>query len=258
MWQLNKNFLKPIIVCLTICLLILPFSTSLKASIIPAHASVSSNPTIQSDNFLTYNSLNNNNYVYVKDSNSIFGFNLTVLPTLILSPSVGPIRTAVEENAYGFPANIDVYLYWYQYTYGDSTYYWTNNATTGSNGQFNVTVKFTVPHTYGGGHLVTAFNTYLGTSWLVNSSLPTYVITNATFTPDPTIQAAPYKIATTTTSFSASLMSSSAFFFAVFIFSLCSVYYFRSSWRNLIFGNPGKRQSQQSERSKILRVDIYR
>jgi len=108
-----------------------------------------------------------------------------VIPTLIMTPSEGPIFTSVSVAAYGFTTNIGVYLYWYQETYGDLTYYWTNNATTGSNGQFNVTVKFTVPHTYGGVHPVEALTTFLGNS---TTSVPTSdIITTAYFTVTPQI-----------------------------------------------------------------------
>jgi len=164
------------IVFLTICLLFLPFSTSLTASMIPAHASVSSDPTILSYNLLTDTSLNTNNYVNV---DTLFNFTLTVLPTMILTPSNGPIFTSVSVQAYGFPSNIDVYLYWYQDTYGDLTYYLTNNATTGSNGEFNTSVVFTVPHTYGGVHPVEALSKFLGKT---TTSVSDYEIWGATFT----------------------------------------------------------------------------
>jgi hypothetical protein len=121
-----------------------------------------------------------NHYVYIKDKNTIFGFNVTVKPALILTPSKGPIFTIVSAQAYGFTTNIDVYLYWYQETYKDVTYYWTNNATVGSNGEFNVTVKFTVPHTFGGVHPVVALTTFLGNT---TTSVPgSDVITSANFT----------------------------------------------------------------------------
>ncbi len=133
-----------------------------------------------------------NHYVIIKDKNVNLQFNITVLPTLVLTPSSGPIGTQVSAQAYGFPTKIHVYLYWFEKTYGDDTYYWTNNATTGSDGQFNVSVKFTVPHTYGGGHAVEALTNYLGTT---NSSVNGYNITNAVFTVTP-------KIAISSSSFS--------------------------------------------------------
>jgi hypothetical protein len=102
-------------------------------------------------------------YILLKDANSFrFVFYIEVVPTLVLEPSEGPVGTVVTAKAYGFPAKIAVYLYWYEIELGDGTYYWLANATTGADGQFNVTVKFTVPHTYGGAHEVWATEDYLG------------------------------------------------------------------------------------------------
>ncbi|MEM3871546.1 MAG: hypothetical protein QXE05_03225, partial [Nitrososphaeria archaeon] len=89
-------------------------------------------------------------------------FYLNILPTLVLKPKQGPVGTIVNAEAYGFPEKIAVYIYWFEIEYGDGTYYWMTNATTGANGQFNVTVTFTVPHTYGGVHKVWAVDEYLG------------------------------------------------------------------------------------------------
>ncbi|MEM0385048.1 MAG: hypothetical protein QXH64_01165, partial [Nitrososphaeria archaeon] len=102
-------------------------------------------------------------YILLKDANNYrFVFYINVVPTLVLDPKEGPVGTVVTAKAYGFPAKIAVFIYWFEIELGDGTYYWMANATTGADGQFNVTVKFTVPHTYGGVHEVWAVDTYLG------------------------------------------------------------------------------------------------
>ncbi|MEM3385292.1 MAG: hypothetical protein QXE78_07175 [Nitrososphaeria archaeon] len=102
-------------------------------------------------------------YILLKDANNYrFVFYIYVVPTLVLDPKEGPVGTVVTAKAYGFPEKIAVFIYWFEIELGDGTYYWMANATTGADGQFNVTVKFTVPHTYGGVHEVWAVDTYLG------------------------------------------------------------------------------------------------
>ncbi|MEM2104662.1 MAG: methyl-accepting chemotaxis protein [Candidatus Bathyarchaeia archaeon] len=89
--------------------------------------------------------------VKVSNAGVLYVFTIVVYPTLILEPEKGPIGTVVSCFAYGFPANQKIYIWWYDYE-------WSNivNGTTGSNGKFNVTVQFTVHHTYGGIHHVAA------------------------------------------------------------------------------------------------------
>ncbi|MBC7090796.1 MAG: apolipoprotein A1/A4/E family protein [Nitrososphaeria archaeon] len=102
-------------------------------------------------------------YILLKDANNFrFVFYIYVVPTLVLEPKEGPVGTVVTAKAYGFPEKIAVFIYWLEIELGDGTYYWMANATTGADGQFNVTVKFTVPHTYGGAHEVWAIDEYLG------------------------------------------------------------------------------------------------
>jgi hypothetical protein len=110
-----------------------------------------------------------------------------------LEPEEGPVGTVVTAKAYGFPENEAIFIYWYEIKLGDGTYFWMANATTGSDGQFNVTVKFTVPHTYGGVHYVYADERYYGEetsslSAIVDDAgfnvLPTLTITPSTFTND--------------------------------------------------------------------------
>ena len=96
---------------------------------------------------------------------------VTVVPTLILTPSSGPIGTSVSATGYGFPyANANnVTIQW------DFTDYNAKQVVnlvykvyTGSNGQF--ATSFIVPTTVGGDHNVGAFS---------NETVPT--IANATF-----------------------------------------------------------------------------
>jgi len=131
------------------------------------------------------------NPIKVLDGNNVpYYFTLNVQPTLILSPYEGPVGTLATATAYGFPANTAVYLYWKNIVYGTTGYKWLFNATTGADGTFNVTVTFTVPHTYGGAHGVNVTSTYQG---LAPSSL-SGVFANAIFivTPQLSIMSEPF------------------------------------------------------------------
>jgi hypothetical protein len=89
-------------------------------------------------------------------------FKVNVLPTLVVTPKSGPIGTVVTFSAYGFDANTMYYLYWQGLTCGETRWYNIMNATTGSDGQFNVTTTYTVPEQVGGSHSVAAVATFLG------------------------------------------------------------------------------------------------
>ncbi|HTY74869.1 MAG TPA: hypothetical protein VMD05_04805 [Candidatus Nanoarchaeia archaeon] len=119
------------------------------------------------------------------DANMIVFIN--VLPTLILTPKTGVVGTTVAVTGFGLPANSALYIYWHETSLGDGTWYWTNNATTGANGQFNVTLSFNVPHAYGGIHAVTAYTTYTG----LTSATPTAVSASANFNVTPTLVLTP-------------------------------------------------------------------
>jgi uncharacterized protein YoxC len=127
-------------------------------------------------------------YIAVKDKGVKFVFYFDVIPTLILVPDNGPVGTKVKALAYGFPEKIAVYLYWFEKSYDEDTWYWLFNATTGANGQFNVTVTFTVPHTYGGDHDVVALESYEGSSW---ENTEFSYIAYAEFTVTPTLKVVP-------------------------------------------------------------------
>ena len=99
--------------------------------------------------------------VKVMSGGVYYTFQIYMNPTLVLTPYQGTCSnpsTTVRVTAYGFPAKIAVFIYWYEISYGDETYYNLVNSTTGKNGQLNVSTTFVVPETYGGDHLVSAFN----------------------------------------------------------------------------------------------------
>jgi hypothetical protein len=78
-----------------------------------------------------------------------YTFNIFILPTLILSPTTGPVGTTVTLSVYGFPANNQVWVFWEEYSWADGNAYNLVNGTTGANGAFTGTVSFTVPEAYG-------------------------------------------------------------------------------------------------------------
>jgi len=123
--------------------------------------------------------------VWNKDTYLVLYIN--VFPTLELIPSEGVVGTTVTANAYGFPPNENIYIYWFELSYGDATYYNIVNGTTGPNGEFNVSVVFTAPHTYGGNHLVAAEDHWDGES----TSSITSLIASVNFTVLPNIEVSP-------------------------------------------------------------------
>ena len=94
--------------------------------------------------------------VFVKSNGVSYRFTITVQPTLVLTPNNGPVGTTVTATAYGFTPNKYVSLWWNEHTLGDGNDYYLGNFTVNTAGSFNVTVTFTVPHTYGGSHPVDA------------------------------------------------------------------------------------------------------
>ncbi len=103
-------------------------------------------------------------HVYVIDNGVPYEFDINVLPTVILTPHSGPAGTTVAVTLYGFPANRWVNIYWNQVDSSIAKAYFEANGTVGADGSYNVTVTFTVPHSYGGGHLVYATNNWYGMS----------------------------------------------------------------------------------------------
>ncbi|HZW85767.1 MAG TPA: hypothetical protein VFE91_07705 [Nitrososphaerales archaeon] len=125
-------------------------------------------------------------------SNSVtYTFQINVLPTLILTPSSGPIGTTVTATAYGFPSNHWVSLWWNEHSLGDGNDYYLINGTVGSNGQFNVTMTFVVPHSYGGAHSIDATYTVIhtATGYVPQDTITLSggFVTSGTFTVTPTL-----------------------------------------------------------------------
>jgi archaellum component FlaC len=85
-------------------------------------------------------------------------FYINVLPTLVLIPERGFIGDIVEVRGFGLPANRLVRIIWDVLCVDTTLRYNVNivNGTTGPDGRFNVTVRFTVPRAPGGRHVVSA------------------------------------------------------------------------------------------------------
>ncbi|MGD1055178.1 MAG: hypothetical protein ABR867_03745 [Nitrososphaerales archaeon] len=109
-----------------------------------------------------------------------------ILPTLVLTPSSGPVGTHVTVVAYGFPANTKWFLYWHEYSLGDATWYQIAHGTINASGTFNMTVAFVVPHSYGGSHLISASSANVSTSSpnspVTTEAYVTSIVTTSTVT----------------------------------------------------------------------------
>ena len=112
-------------------------------------------------------------FVFVSIGGVVMWFQIYVEPSLILTPSEGPVGETILVTALGFPttclqpgvvSGCKISLYWGSYTTEDDTDYFLGNVTVGANGQFNQTFTFTVPHSYGGYHDVEALPMYCGPS----------------------------------------------------------------------------------------------
>lgn len=132
-------------------------------------------PTLNSDGNFTADFTvpvlsNGNHVVQVTDCDKTMTFNITVLPTLIATPDHGPAGTNVTFTAYGFPANSPVYLYWEDDSLCVSTVEEFNiaNATTGADGQFNVTVTYVVVVQTGGYHDIDAQSVFYNSTQILN------------------------------------------------------------------------------------------
>jgi hypothetical protein len=123
----------------------------------------------------------------VSQGNFFYQYCLNINPTLLVIPASGPCGTLMEFEAYGFPEG-NVYLYWYGICYDEPVLVWFSNATVGSDGQFNVSVTYEVPATYGGVHTIYAYDSYYGTSMGSDSLEP---ISTADFTVTPSLWVLP-------------------------------------------------------------------
>ena len=139
--------------------------------------------------------------VCVENNGVRMTFCMCVYPTLIVVPEEGPCNSQVEFKVYGFPANEDVYIYWYELSLYDFTWYNVVNGTTGDDGKFVAPVTMVVPPQYGGPHPITAGvygydgSTYLGPSY------PSYSFANTSFTVTPSFWLDTTEICNTCTPF---------------------------------------------------------
>jgi hypothetical protein len=96
--------------------------------------------------------------VTIDDGKCIFVVFVNVIPTLILNPTSGPVGTLVTATGYGFPASdgtkYNVTLSWDYVDACSPASVVLGYILTNTHGQFTTT--FTVPHTVGGAHTVTA------------------------------------------------------------------------------------------------------
>jgi hypothetical protein len=124
-------------------------------------------------------------------------FDAYVEPTLIVTPNTGPIGTNVTFTAYGFKADIPVYLYWFSLNLCNFSegYNWFANATIGGNGQFNVTVSWTIPQYVGGDMYIVASNTYFGNFSEYSPDDYPYYIASTNFMVTPTLVVTPSSLA---------------------------------------------------------------
>ena len=105
--------------------------------------------------------------VIVQNNGVQYWFQIYILPSLVLTPTSGPVHTLITAKGYGFPAGANIYLYWYEiYTY-DYTYFNLNttegaliNITVPSDGFFSG-IQFYAPHSFGGYHDVSAATLYV-------------------------------------------------------------------------------------------------
>ncbi len=94
----------------------------------------------------------------------VYCFEIYVLPTLEVTPSSGSCGTEIQFLAYGFPAEENIYIYWFSVEYSLDFWYNIVNGTTGTDGKFNVTVSYDIGHMYGGIHPIVATDVYYGPS----------------------------------------------------------------------------------------------
>ena len=121
-------------------------------------------------------------WIVVQDSGVLFYVQVTVTPTLILSPAVGPVGTTVTATGFGFPAAVGTTQYNVTITWVGHTTYIAAWALTSATGQFST--SFVVPHDAGGAHVVMA---------LANDTAATTSV--ASFTVTPTLSISPSSIA---------------------------------------------------------------
>jgi uncharacterized protein YoxC len=126
----------------------------------------------------------------IQDAGVSFYTVVSVTPTLILTPSSGPIGTTVTVAGIGFPASAgtvvhNVTLTWSFYNTTTGVVGW---ALTDATGQFTTT--FVVPKDSGGNHAVTATANNTGTPVTSSKNFkvtPLLTVTPSSFANDPTV-----------------------------------------------------------------------
>jgi len=171
----------------------------------------------------------------------LYIFKVNALPTLVVTPKSGPIGTVVTISAYGFTADSLYYLYWKGLTCGDALWYNIMNATTGSDGQFNVTTTYTVPAQNGGSHAVAAATAFDG-STNGNVTLPHYFASGS------------FKVTPSSLISPATITNNGLIFSAIFTGLDCTKYYvvdMDNQWMN-----PGANWDVRANSSGDLQIDF--
>jgi len=106
---------------------------------------------------------------------------------LAINPTSGPPGTSVNITATGLPEASRVYLYWYEMTQNNGTYYFVTSGEVGTDGRFVGPVNFEIPKASAGIHNVTATSSPLGptTSQISTSEIVGVVLFNITSSTTP-------------------------------------------------------------------------
>jgi archaellum component FlaC len=126
------------------------------------------------------------NRVDVLNAGVRYVFYIDVLPTLVLIPERGYIGDTVEVRGFGLPANSLVRIIWDVLCVDTTLRYNVNivNGTTGPDGRFNVTVRFTVPRAPGGRHVVSALVDTMNVTYAYFTILPRVRLDPSTISAD--------------------------------------------------------------------------
>jgi hypothetical protein len=128
-------------------------------------------------------------WVVVQDAGVSFYTVVNVTPTLLLTPSSGPVGTVVTATGIGFPSSIGTNVYnvtltWTPYSGAAYAIAW---ALTDATGGFTTT--FVVPHDAGGARTVVATANVTGTTSSRDFTItPTLAVTPSSFANDPTLK----------------------------------------------------------------------
>ncbi len=128
-------------------------------------------------------------WVVIQDAGVSFYAQIEVTPTLLLTPSSGPVGTTVTAVGIGFPSSVGTLVYnvtltWTPYSGAAYAIAW---ALTDATGGFTTT--FVVPHDAGGARTVTATANVTGTTSSSDFTVtPTLAITPSSFANDPTLK----------------------------------------------------------------------